>query len=64
MHYVYALGMLFMAIYFFHGAFTGTLRRRRVRSPDPISLIPNWARLVCLVIGSLFAAAAGFAFAN
>jgi hypothetical protein len=59
---LYVIWLAFAAIYFCQGAATGALRRHRGRSAKAVWPIPNWGRLLCLLIGGGFAAATVVAF--
>jgi hypothetical protein len=46
----------FIGIGFLQAAITGRFRLRRGMSPDATTPIPNWARLVCLLLSGVFGA--------
>jgi len=55
---LYTLWLVFIGIFFLQGAITGSLRKGRGRSPQAVWPIPNWARVVCLLVSGLFGVAA------
>jgi len=48
-----------LAIYFFQGAITGTLRKGR-RSSTGVWQIPHWGQLLCFLLASALTAVAVF----